>query len=215
MKPIFEFLSTKVKQSIIKADNSNIRKIVKSELDHLGDEADLNHIDVSDVTNMAGLFAAKNNEPAFPVRLGLKYTYINPDVSNWDVSNVITMDSMFLHCKKFNCDISQWNVGKVENMQYMFCECYEFNQDLSKWDVSSCCYMQGMFSYAESFNSDIHKWDTSNVITMRYMFNKAKSFKYNISNWNVNSVLYRNQMFTSCPLEKKKRPEFYNALDYA
>ena len=37
----------------------------------------------------------------------------NCDISNWDVSNVITMDNMFYGCANFNCDLSRWDVSKV------------------------------------------------------------------------------------------------------
>ena len=57
MRQIIEYLSTKVAQTKIKATDETIRQIVKDELDRLGHDADLNHIDVSEVTNMDGLFS--------------------------------------------------------------------------------------------------------------------------------------------------------------
>jgi len=43
----------------------------------------------------------------------------NGDISEWDVSNVESMYSMFAN-SKFNGDISRWNVSKVKDMRYMF-----------------------------------------------------------------------------------------------
>ena len=43
----------------------------------------------------------------------------NDDISNWDVSYVEEMTSMFSH-SEFNGDISKWDVSKVENMNSMF-----------------------------------------------------------------------------------------------
>ena len=43
----------------------------------------------------------------------------NGDISDWNVSNVKYMDSMFEE-SKFNGDISGWDVSNVENMGYMF-----------------------------------------------------------------------------------------------
>ena len=41
------------------------------------------------------------------------------DISNWDVSNVTTMDMIFCG-SKFNGDISNWDVSNVKNMGGMF-----------------------------------------------------------------------------------------------
>jgi surface protein len=49
----------------------------------------------------------------------------NPDVSNWDVSNVKNMFAMFRGCSgaAFNPDVSNWDVSNVSNMSYMFNAC--------------------------------------------------------------------------------------------
>lgn len=140
MKLITEYLSTKIKPSIIKATNVTIRRIVKDELDRLGIDADLNHIDVRNVDSMDFLFAWSSN----PI-LEKKYADLNPDISKWDVSNVNNMERMFRCCANFDCDISGWNVGKVENMYQMFWGCENFNQDLSEWDVSKVRTYYGIF----------------------------------------------------------------------
>jgi surface protein len=140
MRSLFEFLSTDVKQQyIIHATNDTIKKIVKDELDKLGHDADLNHIDVSKVTNMYSLFSCHQDD------LGPTYNDLNPDISEWDVSKVIDMQFMFEGCKNFNQDISQWNVSKVEYMSSMFKYCEKFNQDLSKWNIQNVKYHYSMF----------------------------------------------------------------------
>ena len=83
---------------------------------------DISKWDVSNVTNMYGMF--------------LNCYKFNQDISSWDVSNVTDMSGMFYICKKFNQDISKWNVSNVTNMSFMFYNCKNFNQDISKWDVS-------------------------------------------------------------------------------
>ena len=67
-------------EKTIIATNETIKEIVKSEIERLGNNADLNHIDVSQVTDMSYLF----NGSCF-----------NGDISNWDVSNVTDMEGMF------------------------------------------------------------------------------------------------------------------------
>ena len=88
----------------IVANNWNIKRIVRDEIKRLGNKADLNHIDVSGVTNMNNLFSD---------------SIFNGDISKWDVSNVIDMLGMFYE-SKFNQDISKWGVSSVKNMKRMF-----------------------------------------------------------------------------------------------
>ena len=199
MKTILEYLSVKVKPTIIHADNKSIREIVKSEIDRLGNIVDLNHIDVSKVTNFDGLFSTHENEtPTQPKRLGKKYININPDISKWNTINATNFDSMFLGCKKFNCDLSDWQTENVTIMSYMFCLCEEFNSDLSKWDLTDCTRINGMFSYALKFNSDISGWKTDNIWDMEYTFNEAKSFNQDLSGWNVKKVHNHADCFKGC-----------------
>ena len=65
---------------MIIATNDTIKNIVKSEIEKLGLNADLNHIDTSNVTNMANMF---------------ENSTFNGDISKWNVSNVTNMSYMF------------------------------------------------------------------------------------------------------------------------
>lgn len=85
---------------------------------------------------MYNLFNCVHN-PYISNRLSPEYSDLNPDISNWDVSNVTNMDSMFKFCSKFNCDINKWDVSNVDNMYNMFYGCENFNQDISRWDASN------------------------------------------------------------------------------
>ena len=211
MKSLFEYLSTNVKQSIIHADDKTIRKIVVGELDRIGHDADLNHIDVSEVTNFAGLFAAREDIVGEPKRLGIKFKDVNPDISRWNTCNAKNFSNLFLGCEKFNCDLSDWKTGNVEEMSYMFCCCYDFSSDLSDWDVSSCLRMNGMFSIAKSFDCDISSWNVGNVLDMDYMFNEALTFSYDISNWDTRKVTHHKHCFDGCNTAnwpRSKRPKF-------
>ena len=165
MKQITEYLSTKIVQSKIKATDETINQIVKAELDRLGHDADLNHIDVSEVIDMNALFRCDEYG-----HLGIKYLDLNPDISMWDVSNVKYMRTMFCGAENFNKDLSQWNVSKVENMRSMFRCCKNFNQDISGWDVGNVKSMYGMFDECEKFNKNISGWDISSVKNNQYMF---------------------------------------------
>ena len=100
-----------------------LKDIIKDELKRQGPDADLNHIDTSEITDMSRLF----------------FGFIdiqNIKIDQWDVSNVRDMSYMFYNCTNFNSDLSHWNVSNVENMSYMFMGCSKLKCDLSGWDVS-------------------------------------------------------------------------------
>ena len=148
-------------------------KIIIQRIEEDGLDCDLNDIDVSDITDMSGLFNANNNEI---------FKTFNGDISQWDVSNVTNMICMFFKCEQFNCDLSKWDVSKVTDMYEMFMWCIKFNCDLSQWDVSNVNNMEMMFYWCKQFNCDLSKWNVSNVNKMNWMFENCptqpKWYKY-------------------------------------
>ena len=178
MRPINRYLSNKIQPFSIKATDKTIKKIVKDELDRLGHCADLNHIEVSQVTNMDSLFSCCKGD-----YLGPKYKGLNPDISQWDVSNVKDMNHMFCYCENFNCNIGGWDVFNVIDIDFMFIGCEKFNQDISSWDVS-------------------------NVESMIHTFNDCSNFNQNLSNWDVTKVEYSFSIFDNCPIREKYKPKF-------
>ena len=109
---------------IVFATDENIGKLVMDAIAELGNEADLNFIDTSHVTDMSHLF---------------KDTKFNGDISKWDTSQVTDMSFMF-YKSNFRGDISNWDTSNVTNMCYMFTRS-KFNGDISKWDTSSVINM--------------------------------------------------------------------------
>lgn len=88
----------------IKATDETIHEIVKSEIERPGNEADLNHIDVSEVTNMEAMFSVAN---------------FNGDISKWNVSNVEDMGEMF-NDSIFNGDLSKWKLKDGVDIYALF-----------------------------------------------------------------------------------------------
>lgn len=134
----------------------------------------LNRWDVSNITDMSGLFYDAEN--------------FNLDLSDWDVSEVENMSRMFDGAEQFNQDIGRWNVANVDLMYAMFADARAFNQDISAWDVSRVSNMSAMFRGAWAFNQDVTGWDISRVNDMSSMFSNAKSFNRNIGKWDVSRV---------------------------
>ena len=89
-----------------------------------GPTCSLNHIDVSNITDMSYLFLGGTEE-------------------FWKDHPVLS---------SFDGDISNWNVSNVENMEYMFCGS-DFNEDISDWNVSNVTDMENMFTYSPLENN--------------------------------------------------------------
>ena len=184
-------LTQHISEKLVLNSNSKIRKreydyhpttkeelveIIKAEVEKNGWECSLNHIDVSQIHDMSRLFSAH-------IIKGFKLGEFNGDISEWDVSNVFDMSSMFS-------------------------EAYSFNQPIGDWDVSKVKDMQHMFQSAKSFNQPISDWDVSNVEDMHDMFYRSKSFNQDLSNWNINKKCNTNEMFYYCDIKEEYKPKF-------
>ena len=160
MKSLTHYIQEKLvikknKYNYFPQTKEELRNIIEQRMKKEGNEANLNDIDVSNITDMSRLFEG---------------TKFNGDISNWNVSKVHDMSYMFYNCTNFNKDISSWDVSKVTYMSFMFYECNSFNQDISAWDVSNVIHMGGMFWGCSKFNQDISNWNVSKVKNMNKMF---------------------------------------------
>ena len=146
------------------------------EVNRLGPNANLNHIDVSGVSDFSHVFTLLD---------------WNGDISLWDTSNARHMIRTFGQTR-FNGDISKWNTSKVEFMQNLF-EDSQFNGDISKWDVSSVQVMNWMFADSQ-FDGDISQWNVSNVGSMIGMFDTSV-FKGDLRSWELHPDIYASYVF--------------------
>ena len=183
-----------------------LRNIIEDRYDKFGagtkqDPIDFNDIDVSNLNS----FSDNDDNGLFEKT---KFKYI--DISDWDVSSVTNMLSMFYRCNELKSvgDISYWNVSNVTNMAYMFTGCANLNQDISRWIVSRVTDMSYMFYNCVSFNQDISEWDVSKVIDMNDMFYNCESFNQDLSNWDVSKVKFKTYIFENCPIKEEYKPKF-------
>ena len=148
MKSIIDIIQEKLKiNSKSKVNTTKYHPTTRNELKDLidkliqerGNNADLNDIDVSNITDMRGLFSKYDfySNASSEIEINELYKF-NGDISEWDVSNVISMREMFRQSEYTgeNGDISNWNVEKVEDMWQMFYRS-KYNGDISKWNPKS------------------------------------------------------------------------------
>ena len=163
MKDFIVYINEKLKitKNILKQNQYNYYPKTKDELKELvsklieerGNEADLNDINTSEITDMSEVF---------------KCTNFNGYISGWNVSNVTNMSEMFKD-SSFNGNISKWDVSEVEDMSFMFAGS-KFNGDISKWDVSNVKDMSMMFYNCENFDKDISGWNLKSVQEFHSVF---------------------------------------------
>lgn len=185
MKPLKSYINIRKGQSIIHANDDNIKKIVKDQIDKFGKNVDLNYINTSDVTMMLEVF---------------DQTDFCGDVSKWDVSNVTSFRDMFSYCYSFNCDLGDWDTAAVTDMTGIFWACHSFTgQGLEKWDMSNVKKTNGMFYYCKKLTGDtIVGWNFKSLETTRLMFEFCISLNQDFTAWNTKNLFDTYNMFLSC-----------------
>ena len=172
-----------IDNTIVVKSFDELRKIIEDRYDKLGPGTKQNPIDFNDidVSNLDS-FCDNNNNGLFE---DIDFKYI--DISDWDVSNITNMLSMFYRCNKLKSvgDISYWDVSNVTNMAYMFEDCEKLKSV-----------------------GDISDWDVSKVTIMTFMFYGCKSFNQDLSGWNVSNVIEMSDMFHNCPIKEEYKPKF-------
>ena len=119
----------------------------------------------------------------------------NPNVTNWDTGNVTAMSRMFRGAVNANPDTINWNTAKVEDLSYMFEGAISANPNTTNWNTTLVSKMSHMFSGAVNANPDTTNWDTTNVNNMSSMFLNATIANPNAENWNTENITYMSSIF--------------------
>lgn len=146
-------------------------------------------INLKNCTSAAGFFYECSN-------------MVGADLTNFDTSELVTMNSMFYSCKSLiQLDVSKFNTSKVQSMNRMFYRCENLTTlDVSRFDTKNVVDMAYMFyGCAKLTTVDVSHFDTSMVKDMKGMFSCSYKLKtINVGNFNTSNVENMSSMFESC-----------------
>ncbi len=121
---------------------------------------------------------------------------LNPNVADWNVSNVTNMQGMFSSTTNANPDVSGWVTSSVTNMASMFYNATAANPNVSSWNTGSVTTMDSMFRGNTVATPNVATWNTGNVTSFRRMFYGATQANPNVTDWNVDKVNDTSYMFS-------------------
>lgn len=102
---------------------------------------------------------------------------INGSISDWDISNIEKLSYTFL-ASSLNPDLSKWNTSNVISTYSMFTRSNFNNDSLKNWDLSNLLIADFMF-YESKFCGDISNWkfNKDDFCTFSDVFKGNKNFK--------------------------------------
>ena len=149
----------------------------------------LDTLDTTELTKMNSMFAG--------------YGQQSIDVSNFNTSNVTTMERMFINCDSLVGikGLNHFDTSKVTDMSAMFYFCCNLaSLDVSNFNTSNVINMGGMFNRCRLLTSlNLSNFDTSKVTDMGSMFYDCNGLtSLNLSNFDTSKVTDMFGMFMNC-----------------
>ena len=145
------------------------------------------------------------------------YSLVSIDLSSFDTSNVLNMQSMFSGCNSLvSLDLSNFNTSKVERMGSMFVNCWSLIYiNISNFITINVNSTGEMFKNCSKLtNVDLSNFDTSKVTNFGNMFfNCASLTTINLSNFNTLSAQMMDNMFNGCILLKELNLSNFNTIN--
>lgn len=138
----------------------------------------------------------------FEVQLGTLLCYIGSREK--DIPQPINMSStycMFSWCSLNSLDLSNWDVSSVKDMRSMFSKCSSLQSlNLANWDASAVREMGYMFYDCSSLQSlNLANWGINGVRSMNFMFYECSSLQsLNLAGWKIGKTVYTKYLFSGC-----------------
>lgn len=156
----------------------------------------------SDNKSSATLVSDSNSLNAVYMYLDGDTIYVSPENDEVNIFANASCSYMFKATNLVSIDFSNFNTSNVIYMNEMFMDSSKLTTiDISNFNTSKVTDMGAMFHNCESFTSiNILNFDTSNVQHTSHMFyNCNKLTTIDISNFNTPKLLNVNSMFALCP----------------
>ena len=144
----------------------------------ISDPSFIEPLDTSNVTNMSYAFS---NFSSLSSSL---------DLSNWDISKVTTVQSMFTYAKIPELNLTGWDTSNITSFQSLFGDAsISTITGLDSFDTSKVTNMGNTFDSCKATSLSISNWDTSKVTTMSGMFADCIYLEtLDISGWDTSNV---------------------------
>lgn len=128
---------------------------------------------------------------------------VSIDFSNFNTSNVIYMNEMFMDSSKLTTiDILNFDTSNVQHTSHMFYNCNKLTTiDISNFNTPKLLNVNSMFALCASLTTIIglENFNTVNVTNMNYLFYSCDNLTGSITIMNSNISQYLN-MFTYCSI---------------
>ncbi len=129
------------------------------------------------------------------------------DCSQWDMTGVSSIKSMFAHCNSLaSLTINGLNTSAVTNMDSVFRSCNSLKQleGPQQWNTRNVTSMKGTFAGCSALDSlDLSQWRCTQVQNMTYLFSYCSSLLYlDISGFNPTSSINMYNIFNDCGVRK-------------
>ena len=154
------------------------------------------------MTNCSYLFSSRSFQNPYSIK--------SLDLTEFDTSNVTTMERMFEYLQIKEIDVSNFDTSNVTSLSYTFSNIQQENYDdvniigLDKWNTKKCTNLAGLFFQAritENSIKGVEGWDTSNVTSLSWTFARTYTFNglrdLDLSNWNTEKVTSMYGLFES------------------
>jgi hypothetical protein len=120
---------------------------------------------------------------------------LQPDVSNWGVSNVQIFTSMYDAAIGFDPDVTLWETGAGIYFGEMFQLTDVATPNVTDWDMANATVIGDMFSYSDVATPNVTGWVTSSVEDASWMFDTALLANPDVSGWDMTNAVNVDGMF--------------------